>query len=114
MNRDGLGIGDWLLVVRAVHFAASALVAGVLLFRVAVAAPALRMVPPAAQAVARRTLATAWIGLAITVASGLAWLLLEAPVMSGLALREAMTADVIGTVVTQTQFGLIGEIRCAL
>jgi putative copper resistance protein D len=114
MNGFETGAGDWLIVVRAIHFAASAMVAGILLFRIVVAAPALRLAPPAAEIVEVRTLLVAWISLTITAVSGVAWLLLEAPAMSGLPFSEAMTADVIGTVLTQTQFGLISEIRFIL
>jgi copper resistance protein D len=114
MNGIGTSAVDWLIVVRAVHFAAGAMLAGILLFRIVVAEPALRLAPPAAEIVEARTLRAAWISLAITSVSGVAWLLLQAPAMSGLSFDEAMTADVIGTVVTQTQFGLISEIRFAL
>jgi putative copper resistance protein D len=114
MNGVGTSAGDWLIVVRAMHFAATTVTAGILLFRVVVAAPALRLAPPAALIVETRTLRAAWIGLAITLVSGVAWLLLQAPAMSGLSFGEAMTADVIGTVLTQTQFGLVCEIRFAL
>jgi putative copper resistance protein D len=114
MNGFETGAGDWLIVVRAIHFAATAMIAGVLLFRIVVAEPALRLAPPAAQIVAARTLRAAWISLAITGVSGVAWVLLQAPAMSGLSFGEAMTADVVGTVLTETQFGLISEIRFAL
>jgi copper resistance protein D len=114
MNGFGTSPGDWLIAVRAVHFAASAMLAGILLFRIVVAEPALRLAPPAAEIVEARMLRAAWISLAITGVSGVAWLVLQAPAMSGLPFGEAMTADVIGTVVTQTQFGLISEIRFVL
>jgi putative copper resistance protein D len=114
MNGFETGASDWLIVVRAIQFAASAMLAGILLFRIVVAAPALRLAPPAAQIVEVRTLRAAWINLTITAVSGVAWLLLQAPAMSGLPFGEAMTADVIGTVLTQTQFGLISEIRFVL
>jgi copper resistance protein D len=114
MNGFGTSAGDWLIVVRAVHFAATTMIAGILPFRIVVAAPALRLAPPAARIVEARTLHAAWISLAITAASGVAWLLLQAPAMSGFSFGEAMTADVVGTVLTQTQFGLISEIRFAL
>jgi putative copper resistance protein D len=90
------------------------MVAGVLLFRIAVAGPALRPAPPTARLVERKTLRFAGISLGICAASGVAWILLQAPAMSGLSFSEAMTADVIGTVVTETQFGLFSEIRLAL
>jgi putative copper resistance protein D len=114
MNGFETSAGDWLIAVRAIHFAATTIVTGILLFRIAVAAPALRLAPPAAQVVEARTLRATWIGLAVTLVSGVAWLLLQAPAMSGLSFSEAMTADVIGTVVTQTQFGLICEVRFVL
>jgi copper resistance protein D len=114
MNGFGDAVGDWLVVVRAVHFAASAMIAGVLLFRIAVAVPALRSAPSTAQLVETKTLRVACISLGISAASGVAWILLQAPAMSGLSFSEAMTADVIGTVVTETQFGLFAEIRVVL
>ena len=61
-----------------------------------------------------QTLRVAWIGLAISVASGVIWLLLEAASMSGLPFGEAMTSDVLSTVVNETQFGLVSEIRFVL
>src|SRR5258708_10818671 len=114
MNGLGNSLDDGLTVSRAIHFAATAMGAGVLLFRIVVAAPALRLAPPAAHIVGTQTLRVAWIGLVISGASGVAWVLLQAPAMSGLSLGEAMTADVIGTVLTETQFGLVSEIRFAL
>src|SRR3979490_3363164 len=98
MNGFGHGVGDWLVVVRAIHFAASAMIAGVLLFRIAVAVPASRSAPSTAQLIETKTLRVAWISLGISAGSGVAWILLQAPAMSGLSFSEAMTADVIGTV----------------
>lgn len=114
MNGLGDSLGDWLMAVRAIHFAATAMTAGVLLFRIAVATPALRPAAPTAHMVGRQTLRVAWIGWVVSVASGVAWILLQAPAMSGLSFGEAMTADVLGTVLTQTQFGLVSEIRFAV
>lgn len=114
MKGFGNSAADWLIVVRAIHFAATAVMAGVLLFRVAVAEPALRSTPSAAKTVETQALHLAWSALVICGVSGVAWLLLQAPAMSGLSFGEAMTADVIGTVVTETQFGLISEFRFAL
>ena len=52
--------------------------------------------------------------LAITGASGAIWVLLEAAGMSGLPFSEAITGDVLSTVVNETQFGLVFEIRFVL
>lgn len=112
---NGLGnTNDWLTVVRAIHFAATATIAGVLIFRVAVAEPALRLARPAASAFDAQARHVAWISLVVSAGSGVAWLLLQVPAMSGLSFGEAMTVDMIGTVITETQFGLIWEIRAAL
>jgi copper resistance protein D len=110
----GNNANEWLIVVRAIHFAATATTAGVLIFRMAVAEPALRLALPSAKIFDAQNMRVAWISLVVAAASGVAWLLLQAPAMSGLSFGEAMTTDVIGTVVTETQFGLISEIRLAL
>jgi copper resistance protein D len=113
---DGLGASanDWLILVRTVHFAATATIAGVLIFRVAVAEPALRLAPQAAKIFDAQSMRVAWLSLGVTGVSGVAWLLLQAPAMSGLSFGEAMSVDILGTVVTETQFGLVSEIRLAL
>lgn len=104
---------DPLIVIRALHFAATAVTAGTLIFRVVVAEPALHSAA-AAPVVRKKTLRVAWTGLAIATASGVIWVLLQAAAMSGLSLSEAMTADVLLTVLNETQFGLVSEIRLAL
>jgi putative copper resistance protein D len=57
---------------------------------------------------------TAWIGLAIAASTGAIWLILQAASMSGLPFGEAMTTDVLSTVLNQTQFGLVTKIRFVL
>jgi putative copper resistance protein D len=114
MSGFGDSTRDWLIVVRAIHFAATAAIAGTLIFRMMVAQPASRLAGPAALIFDARVLRIAWIGLVISVGSGIAWVLLQAPAMSGLSFGEAMTAETIGTVLTETQFGLVSEIRFAL
>ena len=56
----------------------------------------------------------AWIGLAIAAASGVIWVQLQAAAMSGLPLSEAMTADVLSTVLNETQFGPVSKVRFLL
>lgn len=114
MDWLGAGIGGPLVVIRAVHFAAAAITAGTLIFRAAVAKPALGSEQAIAKLFRRQTLGVAWIGLTITMASGLIWLLLQAVTMSGRSFDEAMTSDVLLTVLNQTQFGLVFEIRIVL
>jgi len=114
MNGFGSSVGDWLIVVRAIHFAATAMIAGILIFRIGVAEPALRPARQAAQIFDMKALRIVWICLLVSVASGIAWILLQAPAISGLSFEEAMGSGVIGTVVTETQFGQVSEIRLVL
>lgn len=114
MDWLGTSANDPLIVIRAIHFAATALTTGTLIFRAAVAEPALRSAATAAAVVRMQGLRVAWIGLAITALSGVIWILLQAVAMSGLSPGEAMTADVLSMVVNETQFGLVSEIRFAL
>ena len=118
MDWLGAGIGGPLVVIRAIHFSATAILAGSLIFRAVVAKPALRSEPAIAKLfrtqIRTQTLGVAWIGLSITTASGVIWFLLQAVAMSGRPFGEAMTSDVLLTVLNQTQFGLVSEIRFAL
>jgi putative copper resistance protein D len=101
-------------VLRAIHFAATAVTAGALIFRAVVAEPALRSTPPATTIIRSQILLTAWVGLAIAAASGVIWLQLQAASMSGHSFGEAMTSDVLSTVLNETQFGLVSKIRFVL
>jgi putative copper resistance protein D len=114
MDWFGAGGNGALIVVRAIHFAATAIATGALVFRAVVARPALDSGQAVAMLVRTQTLVIAWIGLAIAVASGMVWFLFEATSMSGLPLGEAMTSSVLLTVLNQTQFGLVSEIRIVL
>jgi copper resistance protein D len=113
MDWFGIGADGPLIAIRAIHFAATAVVAGSLVFRTVVAEPVLRG-EPTAKLFRRQTLIVAWIGLAITVVSGVFWLLFQAAAMSGLSFAEATTSDALLTVLNQTQFGSISEIRFVL
>jgi copper resistance protein D len=107
-------IDNPLVVIRGVHFAATAILTGTLIFRTVVVEAAAASATPAAILVRAQTLGVAWIALAISAASGMVWLLLEATSMSGLPLAEAVTPDVLSTVINETQFGFIAEIRFSM
>jgi copper resistance protein D len=114
MDWFGAGV-DWpLITVRAIHFAANAVITGTLVFRTWVAKPAL----PSEQVIAlgwrSQSLRVAWTALAVTLLSGVGWLLLQAVSMSGLPPGEAMTSQVLSTVLNETQFGMVTEIRSVL
>lgn len=114
MDWLGARIDGPLVVIRAIHFFATAVLAGSLIFGAVVAKPVLRSTDAAMTVVRSQILRTAWTGLAIAAASGAIWFQLQAASMSGLPLGEAMTPDVLLTVLNQTQFGLVSEIRLVL
>jgi copper resistance protein D len=103
-----------LIIIRAIHFGATAVMAGSLIFRIAVAGPALRSAPAATQVIRSQILLMAWIAFAIAAASGVIWLQLETASMSGRSFAEAMTSDMLSTVLNETQFGLVSKIRFVL
>jgi putative copper resistance protein D len=115
MDGLGAGIDAPLVVIRAIHFAATAITAGALIFQVVVAEPALRSAPVAMAAVVRSQIRLiAWIALATAAALGVVWFQLQAAAISGLPFGEAMTPDVLSTVLNETQFGLVSKIRVLL
>ena len=103
-----------LIAVRGIHFAATAVVAGTLVFRTVVAKPALPAELAVAEKLQAQSLRVAWIALAVGLLSGVIWLFLQAVSMSGLPPDEAMTSQVLSTVLNETQFGVVTEIRSVL
>jgi copper resistance protein D len=96
------------IYVRAVHFASTIMVAGVVLFSVLVAEPAFRNGDTHARvpAAVRSWLAwIAWFGLALAVISGAAWLVLAAETMSDRPLPAVFSEGILWTVLLQTNFG---------
>lgn len=99
---------DLLFYVRAVHFAATLSLAGVVFFVGLIAAPALRraQVDPSASVAIRTRLAwIAWISLIVALISAVPWLIIVAESMSGQPLGELYAQGVLGTVLAQTDFG---------
>src|SRR3954447_1842518 len=104
--------GDALpIVIRALHFAATAMTAGALIFRAVVADPAAHHagVMIASRASSSRRVAS--IALAISVPSGVVWVMLVTMRMSGLSAWDALSADGLGTVIGETQFGQASAAR---
>jgi copper resistance protein D len=114
MDGLGEGIDGPLVVIRAAHFAVTAMTTGILIFRAVVVDAAIGRSAQAGTMVRAQSLRLAWICLALSVVTGSIWLLLEAASMSGLPLREAMASEVLLTVVNETQFGRVLETRFAL
>ena len=114
MSWFGAEIDGPMVVTRTVHFAASAITAGVLVFRGFVAEPALRAAPAAAAPIDKRLRATTWIGLAVAVVSGLALVLLLTMSLSDESPGEAVMSGALRDVLNLTQFGLVAQVRSAI
>ena len=103
-----------LIAIRAVHFAATIMVAGAIFLQTWVAEPALEAADVAA-ATADRFRAQlkwlAWPALAIALLSGAAWLIRVAANISGESAGEALTGGTAWTMLTETQFGLLSIAR---
>lgn len=109
-------MADPLIWARAIHFAATMLVAGVVLFAVFIAAPAWRGAAGKTVAieVRARLAVMAWIGLALAAIAGVAWLVLTAAGMSGLPTAQVFSDGVLWTVLSQTTFGRAWLVRFVL
>ena len=114
MSWFGSEIDGPLVLTRAIHFAASAGIAGVLMFRGFVAEPALRPSPEGSSMVRSRLAGLAWMALAIAVLTGLIWLVLQTMSIADLGWGDAVKSGAIWTVANETQFGLVTEIRAVL
>ena len=103
-----------LVLTRGIHFAAAAAAAGVLMFRSLVAEPALRPSAEGNAVVEARLLRLTWAALAVVILTGVVWLTLETMSMASLAWDEAMRSGAMQTVVNETQFGQVFEVRAGL
>jgi copper resistance protein D len=109
MDWFGAGGNGPLVATRALHFAATAITAGTLIFRTVVATPVLRREnAAAAEAFRTETLRVTWISFMFAAMSGAVWLLLQAASMSGMPLGDT---SALLTVLNETQFGGVAEIR---
>jgi copper resistance protein D len=110
-------LDDPLIWVRAVHFAATLSVAGVVFFLAFVGEPAFRVVDgnePLAAAVRRPVAGIAWISLALVVLSGTAWIMLQSAQMSERPVAAVWSEDIVWTVLSDTDFGHVWLARSGL
>jgi putative copper resistance protein D len=110
-------VNDLLVCARAIHFAATLAVAGVVFFTVFVTGSSLRMVKDETNiaALMRSRLAwIAWLGLIVAILSGAAWLVVNMQMMSGAALADVVAKDLLWTVLSQTTFGHDWLVRVVL
>ncbi len=110
-------MGDPLAYVRAVHFAATIVAAGVVIFDIAVAAPAFAvaagMLDPDAERLRRRWSWLAWASLAVAAISGAIWLVLLAADIYTAPIAEVWRDGGVWTVASETRFGQIALARLA-
>jgi len=107
---------DPLIIARAVHLAATTLVAGTILFELVIARPALREGEAALLLPRLRIAALLYSGLAIAALSGFVWFVLFAAKLGGRGVGEVFAGDIGLTVLTQTRFGEVWALRlcCAV
>lgn len=101
-------MSDLLILVRAIHFAATLSLAGAVFFQVFIAGPALRTSGDRTRlptTVRLQLACIAWSGLLLSAISGAAWLVIVAQSMSGGSLSDIFSQDVLRTVLLQTGFG---------
>lgn len=110
-------MNDPLIWVRAVHFAATILVAGTIFFRGFVAEPAFGFASNNSllASIVRSQLAwIVWIGLGLLIVSGAAWLVLISEQMVDLPLGAVLSQGTIWTVLGNTDFGHDWVVRVIL
>jgi putative copper resistance protein D len=109
-------VDDPLIFARAVHFAATLMLAGVVIFGAAVAGPALRrsLDDVAGAALRSRLLRIAWWSFAIALVSGAAWLILLAAQISDRTPVEVFSGGVLPRVLLHTTFGHDWIVRLVL
>ncbi|MGN6747584.1 MAG: copper homeostasis membrane protein CopD [Xanthobacteraceae bacterium] len=108
---------DPLPYVRAVHFAATIVAAGAVIFEVTVAAPALAVAAgiadPAIKRWHRGWIWLIWTSLAVAALSSAVWLVLIAADIYAAPITEVWSDGGIWTVATQTRFGEVSLARLA-
>ena len=105
---------DVLIGIRAIHLAATVMLAGAIFFQLLVAEPAFQTsnaAPSIVTAMRAWQARLMWITLAVGIVSGAAWLVEIAAIISGQTRFEALSNGTAWTVATETQFGHAWTIR---
>jgi putative copper resistance protein D len=103
-----------IIMARAVHFASTAMVAGPLIFQVTISDGILHVSPKLGQAMRRFTLRIVWSALPVVMISVMLWVLLLATSIGGLSFGDTISTGVLQTVIDETLFGSVSEIRLLL
>ena len=110
-------MGDPLAYVRAFHFAATIVAAGVVIFEVMVAAPAFaaaaEMLDPEVRRLRSRWSWLVWASLIVAAVSGAIWLVLLAAGIYGTPIAEVWRDGGVWTVASETRFGQVSLARLA-
>lgn len=110
-------MGDPLAYLRAVHFAATIIAAGVVIFEVMVAAPAFAaaagMLDPEIRRLRSRWSWLVWASLAVAAVSGAIWLVLLAGDIYAAPIAEVWRDGGVWTVASETRFGQVSLARLA-
>lgn len=101
-----------LIIARALHFGAELSLLGFLVFPLLVATPVhARWCEALPLALRRRYSAGAWASFAVAALTLVPWLLLVAHNISGAPWRDLITAGILPTVLSSTQFGEVWLLR---
>ena len=103
-----------LIVARAVNIGASILLEGIFTFVVVILAPAGRAGSNDFQEIERRLLRLAVWNLVAALLSALLWFCLEVASMSGLPVTRGFSTTAWQTVLFETQFGRVWQLRLGL
>jgi copper resistance protein D len=103
-----------LIIARAIHIGASILLAGIFTFDLVMLAPARRLGRDDLHEIERRLFRLAVWSLVAALFSALLWFCLEVASMSGLPLTNAFSVTAWPTVLFETQFGRVWQLRLGL
>ena len=103
-----------LIIARAIHIGASMLLAGIFTFDLVMLAPARRPGSDDLHEIERRLFRLALWSLVATLFSALLWFCLEVASMSGLPLTNVFSVTAWPTILFETQFGRVWQLRLGL
>ena len=104
----------WLIIARSVQIAASILLAGIFAFEVVTLGPARRARSDDLNDLERQFFKLALWGLLAVLLSALIWFSLEVKSISGLSLAKAFSGSAWRTLLFETEFGLVWQVRLGL
>jgi len=104
----------WLIIARSVQIAASILLAGIFAFEVVTLGPARRARSDDLDDLERQFSQLALWGLLAVLLSALIWFSLEVKSISGLSLAKAFSGSAWRTLLFETEFGLVWQVRLGL